>query len=101
MFKFEKEVLPTTRGIQSTKWDGLLEHFVNPGDTLFFDEAVVSRAAASQAAKRMIQLDSQGRSFHSGFHTVKRKTFVRVRPTGELPSKEEAKEEESLGFDNA
>lgn len=94
-FKFEKEVLTTTRGTQSTKWDELYVHFVNPGDTLFFDKSEVSRAAASQCAKRMILLDAekQGRKFHSGWHPIKEKTFIRVRPAGEVPDKKDEQEE--------
>lgn len=98
MFKFEKETLETTRGIQATKYDELLPNFVNPGDTLFFeegsDDGKLTRAAASQAAKRMISLDPQKRLFHSGYHTVKRRVFIRVRPTGEVPSKSEESQDQ-------
>jgi hypothetical protein len=98
MFKFEAEVLETTKGVQSTIFDCLHKEFNEPGKTLFFDESEMSRPKASQCAKRMNALDSApgglNRKFHSGYHTIKRKVFVRVRPKDEIPYKEEGVEQE-------
>lgn len=93
MFKFEKEIVETTKGMQSSVYDELYPHFTQPGETLYFNEADMSRASASQAAKRLMKLDkASGFSniFHSGWDAVKKKVYIRVRPQGEVPRPEEA-----------
>lgn len=91
-FKFTEEIVPTTRGLQKTKYDELLPYFNTPGKTLYFDEEDMKRPAASQAAKRLMVLDPL-RKFHSGYNPTKQKVYIRVRPEGEIPSVEESKEE--------
>src|SRR6478609_8915790 len=93
---FIKKNVPVARGMQTTKYDKWLESFTIPGDSLFFTESDLTRPAASQAAKRLTLLDSkkQGRKFHSYYDTVEGMVVVRVRPAGEIPSKEEEKEQE-------
>lgn len=85
---FVKKNIQNIKGTQPTKWDKLLPEFVEPGDTLYFDPEEVKRPAASQCAKRMMVLDPS-RRFHSGFDVLLKQTFVRARPDGEVPDKEE------------
>lgn len=99
MFKFQKENVKTTRGMQPSVFDALLPEFKEAGDCLYFDEADMSRPKASQAAKRLTAL-SGGKKFHSGFDAVKKKVYVRLRMDGEVPDKQdddssEAPEQES------
>lgn len=91
--KFETEVIPEFRGRGKSKWDELLPHLDAPGKTLFFDPEEVTKQNAATAAQRMRVLDSS-RDFHSGYDVLKKKTFVRVRPEGELPSKDEDEDKE-------
>ena len=58
-----------------------------------FDEAELTRAAASQAVKRLMILDPS-RKFHSFYNVLEKKVCIRVRPAGEIPDVEE-KEVES------
>jgi vacuolar-type H+-ATPase subunit I/STV1 len=90
---FTKKNLPEAKGFQKTKYDKLLEHFVEPGDSLFFDELDLSKPAASQAAKRLMILDPT-RKFHSFYNVIEKKVVIRVRPAGEVIDKEEEKEQE-------
>lgn len=90
--KFEKKVFEKSNGMQASAFDVLLPEFTTPGETLLFDEADMPRAKASQAAKRLNALDPS-RKFHSGWNPVEKKVFIRVRPDGEIPSKEDAAEE--------
>ena len=90
---FTKANIPVARGMQPTKWDKLLEHFVEPGDSLFFDEKDLSRQTASLAAKRLNLLDPT-RKFHSFYNVLEKKVVVRVRPAGEVPDANEEKEQE-------
>lgn len=90
---FVKKNIAEAKGRQPSRYDKLLEHFVEPGDALYFDESDLTKAAASQAAKRLMVLDPT-RKFHSFYDVIEKKVVVRVRPAGEIPSKEEEKQEE-------
>ena len=90
---FTKKNIPVAKGIQSSRYDKLLPEFVEAGDTLEFEESDLTRAAASQAAKRLMILDGS-RKFHSGWNPVAKKVFIRVRPDGEIADKNDEKEEE-------
>ena len=92
----EKTNLQTIKGIQPSKWDQYYEEFKNPGDTLQDDIANMTKAAASQFAARMNKMEEfRGgkRKFHSGYNVLTGKTFVRVRPEGEVPDSQEQEEE--------
>jgi len=91
--QFIKKNIKEARGFQKSRYDSLLEHFVEPGDSLMFDEAELTRAAASQAVKRLMILDPS-RKFHSFYNVLEKKVCIRVRPAGEIPDVEE-KEVES------
>jgi hypothetical protein len=89
--------IESVKGVQPSKWDKYYPEFRKAGDTLQDDVTVMNRAAASQFAVRMNKLEqSKGgkRIFHSGYNTLNGKTFVRVRPEGEVPEKEEEQSEE-------
>jgi len=90
---FIKKNISETKGRQPSRYDKLLEHFVEPGDSLMFDEADLTRAAASQAAKRLMVLDPS-RKFHSFYDVIEKKVVVRVRPRGEVPGLNDIEEEE-------
>lgn len=92
---FTKKNVPIARGMQPTKWDVLLPEFSEPGDTIYFDPEEVKRPAVSQCAKRMMILDPS-RKFHSGYDVLLKQTFVRVRPDGEVPDKDEEPEKANL-----
>jgi hypothetical protein len=91
--KFVKDNIQSVKGRQPTKYDHLLEAFENPGDRIKFEESECSRATASQIAKRLMIL-APGKQFHSGFDVLEKLVFVRLRVEGEIPSKEEVKEQE-------
>lgn len=92
MFKFEKETLASAKGRQPSKYDCLMEHFVNEGDTLFFDESEVGRQTASNIARRLTNI-GEGKKFHSFCCTIKKKVAVRLRPESELVTDTEAEGE--------
>lgn len=94
---FEEEVIPTTKGLQGSKWDQHYPKFNEPGKTLWAPLEQMSGQEASQFAARMRTMEARlkgDRKFHSGVCNITKRSFVRVRPPGELVSKEEEKAEE-------
>ena len=96
---FKKEIVESIKGTQQTKWDQHYAEFDQPGATLFALPTDMKAPAASQFAARMNKLEEMNggkRKFHSGFNVLKQMNFVRVRPEGEVPDKEEEKEQLDL-----
>lgn len=89
--KFKKENIASIKGTRPTKYDTLLDEFEKGGDTLFFDEEEISRQTASNIARRLITLS--GKPFHSGYHVMKKKVYVRLRMENEVPEAEESEED--------
>jgi len=92
----QKTTIETVKGMQPSKWDQYYEEFDHAGATLQDDEANMNRAAASQFAVRMNKIEAMRggkRKFHSGYNVLTGKTFVRVRPDGEVPDKTEEQQE--------
>jgi len=93
---FEEEVVLSTRGMQSSKWDEYYPRFNEPGKTLWAPLKEVSGPAAAQFAARMRVIEERkggSRVFHSGVDKITGRSFVRVRFPGEVPDKDEANEE--------
>lgn len=94
---FEEKIVESTRGIQGSKWDQYYDKFDKPGKALYAKESDMSRPQAAQFSARMNKLEeARGgkRKFHSGYDAVEGKTFVRVRPEGEVPSDSEEQSED-------
>jgi len=93
-----ERIVPTVKGVQATKYDAWLDKFTTPGHALFFTEEELTKPAASQAAKRLMLLDSKkgGRKFHSYFDVIEQMVVVRVRPQGEVPEKGEEDEKDDM-----
>lgn len=85
---FEEEVVKSTRGMQSSKWDEHYNKFNEPGKTLWAPLEKMNGAAASQFAARMRVIEERkggARKFHSGVDKITGRAFVRVRIDGEIP----------------
>lgn len=94
---FTKENIQSTRGLQSSKWDEYYAEFKEPGDALRAPLDKMSGQEASQFAARMRVLEERlggKRKFHSGVCKVTKTSFVRVRPEGEVPDKEDDQDEQ-------
>jgi hypothetical protein len=92
MFKFVKKNVPTVKGRRPSKYDVLLEEFKTPGDTLYFDEDMVSRQTASNIAARLNKIGG-GRIFRSFFDTIEKMVAVRWYAEGEDVASDEQEEE--------
>ena len=90
MFNFEKEIVETIKGTQTSEYDALLPLFDEPGTTLRWDESEVKRTKASQISARL-NLIGDGKVFHSGYDVLKKKVFVRLRTQEEIDKKAEKK----------
>lgn len=97
--KFVKTNIQDTKGRGKSKYDDLLSEFTQEGDALQFEEEDLSRASASQAAKRLMKIS--GKKFHSYYDVLEKKVTIRLRKSDELqltdeePSdKEETSEQE-------
>ncbi len=88
MLEFTKVKMESTKGIQPSKWDALVGQ-LEPGEAAEFKNE--TKAAVAQGATRLRKLT--GKPYHSGWNALTKKTFIRLRPDGEIPSKEEEKEE--------
>jgi len=91
-FKFEVGIMPSTKGVQSSKYDVLMNEFPSDapaGKTLEFNPDEVGAQEASNMALRLMKIDSHGRKFHSFFNAITKKRIVRLRPVGEVPDKSE------------
>lgn len=85
---FEEEVVKSTRGMQSSKWDEHYTKFNEPGKTLWAPLDKMNGAAASQFAARMRVIEERKggtRKFHSGVDKITGRSFVRVRMENEIP----------------
>ncbi len=97
--KIETGNVQQVRGVQKSMWDEYEVHFKNPGDFVRCpaksdDEPEgLTSASASQFAKRMMKLT--GHPFHSYFHAIEKKFYVRRRLEGEVPVKGDDAEESS------
>lgn len=92
MLEFTRTNIASIKGLQPSKYDFLLENFVEPGDAIEIEEAQMPRQTASVLAKRFKTLT--GKPFHSFFNVQTKKVTIRVRPDGEIPDKEDKAEEE-------
>ena len=90
MIEFTKVKMETTKGTQPSKWD-FIDGQLEPGEAAEFDPDVVSKSSAAIGAARLRKLS--GKPYHSGYNTISKKTFIRLRPNGEIPSQEEKEEE--------
>jgi hypothetical protein len=89
MLEFKKVKMESTKGIQPSKWDEL-DGQLEPGEAAEFDNE--TKQAVAQGAARLRKLT--GKPYHSGYNTLTKKTFIRLRPDGEVPSREDTDEEE-------
>ncbi len=90
MMQFKKANLESVKGRQPSKADALLPHFENQGDTLFFEEADLSRQSAAQYAARLRKIS--GKPFHSFYDVLEKKVAIRLRIDGEVVKKDEEEE---------
>lgn len=89
-FEFVKTNIQSTKGLQKSKYDVLLEEFKEPGDALEFDPAILSAPTAAIIAARFRK--NTKKPFHSFVNTTSKKVTIRLRLDGELTSKEEGSE---------
>lgn len=92
--KSQVKKVQSMKGRKPSKWDALVDIIVDPGDTYYFDESVVNKSQAAQAASRL--RDLTGKPYHSGYDVKERKTFVRLRTMEEVldPADDGGDEEE-------
>lgn len=86
MLEFTKVKMESTKGIQPSKWD-VLEGQLEPGEAAEFDPEKVTKQSAAQGAARLRKLT--GKPYMSGYNSITKKTFIRLRPDGEIPDKNE------------
>lgn len=89
-----KRNIASIKGTQPSKWDKYYydQTFAEPGDSECFEMDEITSATASQFARRMNEIEKiKGgtRKFHSGINRIENFIFVRWRPEGEIPNKDD------------
>lgn len=87
-----KTNIESSKGVRGSRYDALIEHFENPGDTLEFDSDNVPSQTGSNIAKRLSLVS--GKRFHSFKHGINKTTCIRLRPDGENEQEENEGEDE-------
>lgn len=82
--------IESSKGVRSSRYDALIEHFNKPGDTIEYDPDVVSSQTGSNIAKRLALIS--GKRFHSFRHGINKTICIRLRPDGENEQEEEQEE---------
>lgn len=90
--KSKVQNIQSTHGRGKSKWDGLAEILVNPGDRYTFDPSEVSSASCAQGAARLRKIT--GKPFHSGVDAIDKVNYIRLRTDEEVANKEDAGDEE-------
>lgn len=84
--------IESSKGVRGSRYDALLKHFKQGGDTIEYDPDVVPPQTGSNIAKRLALVS--GKKFHSFKHGINKTTCIRLRPDGENEQEDNDQEEE-------